>query len=325
MKPDLIKTLAQVQENVPVAMTSDFDVVSSFLRAAETKYVRNLIGAEQFTELKTYFDTESPDLESPEMVMAIQFCQKITSNLGYYLAVPVLSVSVSSSGVQIFSTTDTKSAFQWQVEDLKDALQELGFAAIEELLEYLESQPEKFASYMDSDQYKEQQTFLIRSAADFSRYYEIEGSRYVFQSILGLMRRVEQQTMEKQFGTDFYNGLKAEEQTGKKLILVQNYIKPAVALFTAAKAFTERVITLQNGKVAFNFRGNYNNMRESQAASRDQIKATVDQLETDANMFMQDGLQYIADNSSSFDDFTAPAIKRRFKWNNDPAKGIFGV
>jgi hypothetical protein len=329
MKPDLIKTLEEVQENVPVSMSSDFDMVAPFLRSAESLYLVKIIGKAQFLELIAAYNYDADaegagPVPAEELVQAILFAQKVIANLGYYQAVPILSVSIGAGGIQINSSENTKNAFQWQTEDVLDSLQELGFAGIEELLEYLQDHLDIFSAYAESDEYKEQQTFLIRSAAVFSKHYDIDGSRFVYQKLLPLMRRVEVQTMNRIFGEAFYESLKAADLSPAKKKLVENYLQPGVALLTAAKAMVERVITLKDGKVAFNFRGNYNNMKESMAATREQVKATTDQLETDGSDFIASALQIVLNNPADFEEYVAPETKRRFKFNNDPAKGVVG-
>jgi hypothetical protein len=320
MVPQLIKELDEITKQVPVNMTSDFDVIAPFLRTAEVTYVHRLIGKEQFDALVTAYDGD-PSNEEDE---AISLCQKVIANLGYYFAIPVLSVSVGSSGIQVFSNTDTKQAFQWQVNDLKDALQGLGFGAIEELLNYLEADPENFGPYSLSDQLQAQKTCLIRTAIDFNDHYEISNSRFVFQSITYIMKRVEQQTLAKQLGSTFLESLKGDELTQKQKMLVTLYLKPALALLTIGKAIIERVITLQSGVATYNFRGRAENNNETQAASNQQVEDMACQLNDDGDLYLQDGLQYINDNLADFEGFDPPMPRRRFKVTNNKHKGVWG-
>lgn len=318
MIPKLITTIDQVLEIIPVNMTSKFNVIAPFLINAENTYVARLIGAEQFAALIA-------GDASDEVKAAIPYCRKVIANLGYYQAIPVLAVSVGTSGIQVISTDSTKQAFQWQVEDLKNSLQELGFAGIEELLGFLEENLATFTPYANSDQRKAQLECLITSALDFNGFYDIGGSRFVFQTISYIMRRVEQQQLNKLFGTDFFKSLKAADLSEKKQILVNEYLKPGIALLTVAKAATERIITLKNGQVTYNFRGRTDNMQESQALNNKQIDDATAQLVADGSTYLQDGLQYIVDNLADFNDFTPPVARRRFKATNDPCKGIFMI
>jgi len=326
MKPKLIKTLDEVQEHVAVSMTSAINVINPYLYSAERTYIKDLIGSEQFTALvEAYAEMTDPDAELTVIPEGVKLAQRVISNLGYLIGVPILSVSIGSGGIQINSSENTKNAFQWQTEDVKDSLQELGFTALEEFLAHLEEHPDEFEQYHESAEYLAQKSTLIRSASDFTRYYDINGSRYIFQRILSIITRVESQTMVRVLGADFYESLKADGLTGKKKILVDQYLKPGLALLSVSKALVERIVTLEGGKVAFNFRGNYNNIKESMPASRDQLKEIREQLDNDGNNFISTGMEYLSANPQDFEDFAPPVGRRRAKFNNDPDKGIFGV
>lgn len=323
MATKLIKTLSEVTAQVPVNMTSDLDVVSPFLAHAESAYVARLIGDAQFAALVAY--NNATDDRVDEKTEAVTRCQKVIANLGYYFAVPVLAVSIGSTGIQVFSNTDTKQAFQWQVGDLKNALQELGFTGIEEMLTYLEAYPDIFTQYRDSDQLAALKANLITTAADFNDYFEINSSRFVFQSICYIMKRVEQLSIGKLIGTTLLDALKAADASEKKKELADRYLKPGIALLTVAKAIVERVVTLKDGLVTYNFKGRTDNMNESQAVSNQQIESMAEQLVADGNTFIQDGLQFIYNNPEEFPDFTPPVARRRFRVKNDPCNGIFAT
>jgi hypothetical protein len=227
--------------------------------------------------------------------------------------------------LQINTSENTKNAFQWQVEDLKDSLIELGFLGIENLLELLDANPDTFSEYHESAEYADLHNSLIISASDFDRHYDIGGSQFVFSCLTRIMKRVEAQTIERALGKSLYAELKAGNLAGKQAELVEGYLKPALTLLTASKAFVERVITLKDGKVAFNFKGNYNNIKESMPASRDQVKDLRDQLDADGSAFLSDGLMFIANNPGDFENFAPALSRRRARFNNSPDKGLFGV
>lgn len=325
MKPKLITTIGEIQQNVPVNMTTDIDVVSPFLNSAEISYVIRFIGKEQFDELVAAYEPPIDDETDDDKLIAIRMAQKVIANLGYMLGLPVLSLSIGTSGIQISTNENAKQAFQWQVADLKDSLADLGFTGLEELLTFLGSKPDVFDKYADSDECKKQKQLLINTAVDFDSYYHIKSSCIIFQTIAYIIKRVEDQTLAKLVGPVFLQSLKVEELSDKKKILVDSYLKPGLALATIAKALVERVVSLENGQIGYNFKGRTENMKESQSATNQQISATCDQLVADANLFFQDGLEYIKTNASDFEGFQPPAPRRRFKINNDPSKGVFAV
>lgn len=324
----LITTIGEVQKFIPINMTSDIDVIAPFISNAELVYIKSVIGKEQFQAFVTAYETAQNipgDIEDEVIKEAVLICQKIISNLGYYQAIPVLSVTIGSNGIQVSSNEQTKQAFQWQVEELKTSLLELGFMAIEELLIFMEESPDKFTAYIDSDQYQKSESFLVENAAEFTEHFDINGSRYLFQRMTYIMKRIEDQEIVKRLGKDFYEVLKSDTIEGNKKILVDTYLKPAIVLLTVSKAIIERIISLDSGRAVINFKGTYGNMKESIAPERETVKEMSNQLYNDGMEILQSGLEFIAANLSDMEGFLPQSSRRRFKVTNDKTKGLFGV
>lgn len=324
----VITTIEEVQEYLPVQMTSDIYVISPFINNAERSYLAPLIGLAQFIALEQAYIGAGKDVTAiadPQIRTAVELCQNIVTTIAYYHAVPVLSVKIGSSGIQVFSNTDTKQAFSWQVEELREQLLTLGYGAIEDLLLHMEQNADKFQPYIDSDQYIDTEQFLIESASDFSKYFNINKSRYIFQSINYIMLRIENQVVAKLIGSDFLQFLKDDKLEGKNAQLANQFIKPGIALLTAAKAIIERVITFEGGVARINIISSYEASKKTMVATRDQVKDVKEQLEADGNQFLQDGLQFILDNATDFPEYIAPASSKNYNIKNNPKGGLFAV
>ncbi|SDM40692.1 DUF6712 family protein [Pedobacter antarcticus] len=322
----LIKTIEEVRKFVPVLSTAAIDNVSPYLSNAERNYILLVIGPAQFNALVEEYNSASGDTElimDPVIRHAVEIAQKVIANLGYYTAIPILNVNVGDSGITVFSNSDTKQAFQWQVDEIKASFLELGFSAIEELLIHLEQSPDIFHYYMDSEQFMRNERFLIREAAVFSDNFNIGGSRYVFQMLAALMKRVEDQTVKRLYGAEFFENLKKDEPAGKIKVLVQDYIIPGIALLTGAKALVERTITFKNGIASINLEGNFSAEKNNTPATRDQVTAMAAQLMNDGNQFLQDGLEYLVHNVQEFPAYVKQIPKRRFTVKSDKDKGVF--
>lgn len=322
----IIYTIEEVQAYLPVQMTSDINVVAPFINNAERSYLKSVVGTEQFKALVQAYESAGKnvaEIADDEVREAVELAQKIVTTIGYFKAIPILAVKIGTSGIQVFSNTDTKQAFNWQVEDLKEALIDLGYGAIEDLLLLLDSNPDKFEEYINSPEYISTEEFLIESATDFTRYFNINNSRYIFSNISYLMRRIEDQVVKKIFGSEFFNLLKVDNLEGKQLVLANEYIKPGIALLTAAKAIVERVITFDNGVARINLVANYEAAKNSIVASRDQVKDANEQLVTDGNKFLQDGIQFTLDNLADFPDYVAPVSRSNYNVTNNPDGGVF--
>lgn len=322
----LIASIDEVQNYIPVQVTSDILVVKPFITAAERSYLIRSIGHEAFSSLASAYETANKKVEdiADEIVReAVELAQAAITNLGYYKALPVLSVKIGNSGIQVFSNQDTKQAFNWQVDKVERSLLDLGFNNLEALLEHLESNPAKFSEYHDSDERKATNASLIRTAEDFSTHFNIKSSRFVFSCIAYIMRRIEVQDVEHLFGESFIATLRDPEPTGKKKILVEKYLKPGIALLTGAKAYRERIITLDNGVASINLSENYSHAERQVMPADSVLDASVAQLTEDGNRYLSDGLAYAVANIQDMDGFEEPSTKKRYYVKNKKENGIW--
>lgn len=325
----LISNIDEVRAHVPVSMTENIETLNPFLASAESQFIKPMIGKAQFDVFFTLYTEAGENIENIENQHhknAMLALQKAIANLGYLLGLPILNVSVGPSGVQIFSNADTKSAFEWQVDDLKRALLELGYNGIEDLMDVMESDIDLFEAYKNSDAKKRTEQNLIENAQDFNIYYNIRESRFTFHTLTYIMQRIEKQKVEPMFGKAFLDTLRLDNIEGKALILVTTYLKPGIALLTIAKALIERIIVIDNGTASVNVHGNYNTMKDISADYREMINLAVAQLTEDGNLFLQNGLEYVLANAEDLEGFTPQDMKRgRFKATNNPEKGIFAI
>ena len=251
--------MQEVLEFIPVPMSSNIGVMKPFFSTAERNLIL-LIGKEQFDELVLEYNKTTQGEEFKE---AIEHAQRMIVNQGYFFAVPVLSVNISSAGILINSNENTKQAFPWQVEKVEKSLLELSFTAIEDLLEYLESDESTFAKYIASEPYKSQQRFFIKTALEFSRHFDIANSRYLYSTIAYIMKRVEDQELELAFNAPFVEFMRENESDPEIKHLLTRFINPGIALITAAKALRERIIVTRNGIATINLSGNYNAIKKN--------------------------------------------------------------
>jgi len=323
----LISNIDEVRDQVPVSMTGNIDILKTYLASAENQFIKFMIGKAQYDVLANAYLTAGKTLQgiaNENIREAILLCQRAIANLGYLMALPIFNVSIGPSGIQIFSNTDTKSAFQWQVEDVKKSLQEIGYNAIEDLMDHLAENLAEFPEYADSPEFIRSKKYLIQNAKDFNEFYAIGNSRFTFQMLLYVIGRIEQQSVIPIFGSEFFATLKENGISGKTAELSENYIKPGIACLVVAAASVERIIVIDSGIVKVNIGGNYEAVKDTSGNYRQSVKDAADQLTIAGNKFLQDGLNFLMLNLEDIPGFTVQTVKRgRFKAKNSPDKGLF--
>jgi hypothetical protein len=194
------------------------------------------------------------------------------------------------------------------------------------MFDVMESNLDIFPAYEQSEEKKRLEQNLIESAIDFDNYYFIRQSRFTFSTMIYIMFRIEKQVVEPMFGREYLAKLRLDNLSGKNKLLVNEYLKPGIALLTIAKAVIERIVVLDNGVASVNLNGNFHAVRDKSADERELLLMTINQLTVDGNLFLQNGMDYVLANAADMEGFEPQEMKRgRFKAVNKPERGIFAV
>lgn len=323
---DLITTVEEIQKYVAVNSTSEIALLRPYIRLSQRNYLVPVLGTAFIESLVTIYTDASFDVEAivdDKEKKVLQLVQEVVSNLGIMHALPILSVQVGSNGIQVIKSNDMGPASQWRTEQVFDSLSEVGHQAIDTLLAYLELEKTKFSIWAADPVFQTYQKYFIRSAQAFSSYYNIRESRYLFHTIQYCMSRVEEFEIKKAVGVTLYDYLKAQDKAGstngKYKELLNDYLKPAIALFTISKALKERLIEMTAGSVSIRFKGtNTENMYESKAPSQSELEGTIASLREDAQRWITEAQEYISANADPFAaHVTESTSRRRMNAKND--------
>jgi hypothetical protein len=330
---DLITTVAEVQSYVAVNSTSTIINLRPYLRLSQRNYLLPVLGSEFFESLVAIYDDADnlvDSIEDEKEKKVIILAQEAIANLGIMHALPILSVQVGANGIQVIKNDQMAPASQWRTEQVFDSLSEVGHQAIDSLLSYLEEETTKFTIWAGDPVYATYQKYFIRSAKEFSGYYNIRESRYLFHIIQYCMQRIEEFEIKKAIGSTLFEKLKTDDKAGELeaefRTLLNEYLKPAITLFTIAKALQERLIEMKSGSISIRFKGtNTENMYESRPPQKDELESAVSSLKEDARKWIVEAQNYIAENTDPFEALaTATVSRKRMNAKNDsPGLTIF--
>lgn len=328
----LITTIPEVQKYVAVNATSSIDTLLPYLRLSERNYLEPVLGFTFLAALEEAYTNAGKNADAivdEKTKTAVKYCQEIISNLGILHALPILSVQIGVNGIQVVKNEQMAPASQWRTNQVFDSLGELGHKTIDSLLAYLELNKGTFAVWAADPVYKTYQQYFIRSAADFSNQYNISNSRFLFHLIQYCMKRVESFEIKKSIGSTLFDKLKLDDQAGtingNLKVLLNDYLKPAIGLFTVAKALQERLIDISAGTIKIKFSGSNNdNTDESRAPEESELNATIKSLTGDAMKWIDEAQDFIKDNPLDFAQYaTTSAARKRLDFDNGSEKRVF--
>jgi len=284
----LLKTIEEFRVGVPVNVsTTTIEPLQAALASTERRHIKPVLGSAQYAELVAAYEA---DTLTPLQAQLLASLQVALANLTYAPFLAVAQLSIDDAGVRIKNDANNKTAFQWQIDDLREHLRETGYTALEAALTLLDENKADFPLWAQSEAYTYNKALLLNNAADFQRYYNIDTSRRTFLALLPIIGREEVFSLEPVLSAEFCAALRAEIQTGTTSADTQAVLRllhPALANFTVAEAMGELSIDLSSGGLVVK------ELATGGANNRTQRQAPADVLERKRNQALEAGRTYL--------------------------------
>jgi hypothetical protein len=289
----LIRTIDQFCAHVRVSASgSSLENLEPDLRVAERQQLRPVLGHALYNELNALSSDElQAALDDPASTTGglLRLVHEALANLGLLECLPLNQLQVSDGGV--FLMSGGKSPFQWQINELKTSLRNKGYNALEAVLAYLDEHVDDFPAWASSVAAVEARVLLIPSATEFTRHYDINGSRLTYQAFLSIIRKVERFQLEAVIGAEYLRELKAQLVAGTltpdNRDVLDDYLRPALAHLVVAKAVGEVGLSFNGANIELNiFRPDNANEREADAGLDELLKRKASQAAEDAQGYL---------------------------------------
>lgn len=176
------RTQQEFAEFVPVGLQLDPDFVKlpAQISIAQSQYLIKEIGSAFAMELETaYANATETDYQASARVLV----QKTLANFAVALFIPKHKVAIDSSGVREVQDGDRRGAMPHDTAEAIKAYDRDGWASLEELLEYLETNRTQFPTWASSVESTHFRNSLIRTTFDLELYSGIRISRRLFKRI----------------------------------------------------------------------------------------------------------------------------------------------
>lgn len=288
----LITTTEQLTEHVRANVSFSLESLAPDLALVQDQELRPLLGDALLGDLVA--KQASNGLSDAEKAL-VYHLQGALANLAFVEYLPLAQVQLSDAGIHIFSDGQRKTAFEWQIRELRAGFARKGYNYLERALEALAT-GSAFTAWRTSAAGAGASQHLINSARDFSDWCNIGRSRLVFNALLPTLRKVESFDVAPVLGPDFYAELRAQVQAGALTAdnqrVLTMYVQPALASLTVARAVPELGLSLNGQALELNVyrfddaqRTPANNAQGSPVAGLLQLK--VEQALADGHRYLQ--------------------------------------
>lgn len=307
----LIKTIEEVKKYADISKSVSFSTLVPDFNEVEEKYIQKHLSDALYLDLVGKYNAGT--LSAIEAKLH-SIAQNVITNIGLGLNVDIKQISYSDSGLQRREDAESKTAYQYQKNDLQRYFLTRGYNAIETMLEYLENNTATFTTWVNSPAYTISKTLLINSATEFSKHYDIKNSRRTFLSLQHIISNVETFEIEDVISTDLFDEIKGQILSGTlsedNTILLDKYVNKALAYLSISKALTEFVVNIDHS-------GIYISESNSAQSSKAEKKTPPDHLrEAKKHDTYRTGMAYL-DKAAEFLNKKASEIKYAAYFNSE--------
>lgn len=244
----LINNITELKQYIPVSLQLDFSDIHPKVIMVE----RDIIKKKFSKEIYAHLLNEGQTGNSPEADL-LQLLSEATAHLALLEYISFGQVNLDSSGIHIHSTENTKTAFEWQVSELKDSLSKQGWSAIESALELMETLPtgDLKTLWEATNTYQAAQSSLISTLRQFQRFVHLGDSRVLFHKLLPTLHYQQEEVISEAVGPDFWQKIlsySSEEDSAQKARLNTAHIKAsrALAFATVGEGFMDTMLILSD-------------------------------------------------------------------------------
>lgn len=301
-----------VQDYLAIGANTEMATIRPYLQAAQDEVLEDVLGAE-LTTLAAQYASDPSGLSAPQRTL-LALAQAAVANLGYLRYLPIGNVHVSEMGITVASTDKMAPASQWRIKDLRNQLERDGWNAVQRILVLLWGNAGDYGDWEgDTDARDRWRGFLLNSATELSRWWDIADDFSIFQQLRPSLRRVERFHLRVSLGDAFYDELlaawKGLAPTATQRSFIENYLHPAIANLTLADGFMKISAQLTaRGLLEYRVGASGENTELRSKPESNSFGHLMRQAEADGKAFMAHAVDYLNENADSFPTWKASAL-----------------
>lgn len=329
------KDTADLKTCVSVNANFEFSEARVFLEDVDRTILKKYLGEDFLEDLQEAYDlsiADPPTAPTAKQEALINLLRPSTANFFVVKWIPSGQLSIDQAGIRIANTEYHKTAFQWQIQDLTRTVNEAGYNALEEALDYLEANIDDFTVYKNSNEFKQNNGLFVRSAAELSKHYSaFNNSRFNYWKMRSIVKKTEDFEIKAILLPALYNDLKSKLESGAILgTLSKNIVemvRPAVSHLVIARSIRELGASINpDGFLVFDNSGGRGTTDSHKQAEDAVLARMAASAENDGRTYLADLRKYLEANKGDYPLYTgdpAYVLPENEAELNDGSKNFF--
>lgn len=233
----LIKTIAEIRGVIPrLSRLSDTANLPNVDKAGRM-HMLPLLGKELYNDLSTKYNANTLSSKEQDLLKNIQLplaAFALLDDLAF------MHTIITDAGVRTAGTDKMEAAHRWEFRELQNALVNYATDGIELMLAFLYETKADWPLWTESNEFKELDSFLIITGADFKKYYPLFQPLRTFWALRPIMQDVEENYLAPTLGRDLLAWIKTQDEITITAdggeVDVKKILKRAAAQFTIKHA-----------------------------------------------------------------------------------------
>lgn len=198
----LIETTDQLRDHIPASYGLDIDDLRPKLKMVEREVIIKHFPLQLYELVHDGGENDAQEALRDLLAEAV-------AHLALYHHIDVGQVQISSSGIHINSTDTSKTAFEWQISNLKKSALRQGWQAVESAFLLLNSteDAELKQIWEQSATYLALKNSLLPTLEVFQQFVSLDNSFMMFKKLSPLMREIQEEFITDLLGIDLLEKL----------------------------------------------------------------------------------------------------------------------
>ncbi|MFN3802864.1 DUF6712 family protein [Belliella pelovolcani] len=292
----LINNIQELKEYIPTSVNLNFNDIRPKIRLVERDIIKKIFS-------KAVYNAVSSSSVSGEMLELKSILAEAAAHLALLHYIGFGQTHISSSGIQIASNENMKTAFEWQIDELKEECSTQGWSAVESALEFLEKSTDEAIKTLweATEAFQFSQKNLIPNLRTFEKFVSLNHSRVLFNKLAPTIQDRQEEIITPAISTTLYNKILTDK--GEKYIQAKKMASRALAYHTVALGFMDTLLVLSdNGPLVID--GMISRMpKAKRSAPTDLVKIIAENYKTRAEAAMRELIEYCQTNVTDLQEF----------------------
>lgn len=283
----------------------NFASVALTIRQVEDAYLVDVLGDELYNSLNIAYNLAST--EGSLNIAQQKLLDKCRMLIGPYVAynyAPKSDVQLSDAGARRAETAQLKTAYAYQLQNLREQKLREAEQAAEALLRFLDLNKVDYPEWVSSIAFEAYTSLFIRNGRDFNALVTTASPYRNYWAWRYKMEEVEQQNIREALGDAMFNDLKAKAKAGtltdtEKTLLFP--LRKAIAYFTISFAVPFHAVRMDSGGITVvNIRGGVQETDNRAPAADNQLSNVIRNSADAGGVWLQNAINFILTNPTDF-------------------------